>query len=127
MGNSINTVMLGGHLGADPELKHNDHGPLLKLRLATNHTWLDKEKNRQERTSWHNATVFGKRAEAVSKFLKKGMSVSLKGRLETTPYEKNGEKRVYTDIVVEDLCFPGSGGRAFTASDPHVATTDVPF
>src|SRR5690606_15998939 len=62
---NLNRVILMGHLGADPELKTTQDGlSLLKMRLATSESWIDKtSKEREERTEWHDVTVFGARAE----------------------------------------------------------------
>ena len=66
MAEGLNRVMLLGNLGADPELRVTPGGQaVLKLRLATNETYLDKNNVRQERTEWHRVTVWGRRAEAL--------------------------------------------------------------
>ncbi len=68
MAEGLNRVMLLGNLGADPELKMTSGGQaVLKLRLATSETYLDRNKVRQERTEWHSVVVWGKRAEALGK------------------------------------------------------------
>ena len=73
MAEGLNKVMLLGNLGADPELKMTQGGQaVLKLRLATTETYLDKNQTRQERTEWHSVTLWGKRGEALAKFLHEG-------------------------------------------------------
>ena len=68
MAEGLNKVLLLGNLGADPELRMTPGGqPVLKLRLATTETYLDRNQTRQERTEWHQVTVWGKRGEALSK------------------------------------------------------------
>jgi single-strand DNA-binding protein len=110
MAEGLNRVMLLGNLGADPELRVTPGGQaILKLRLATNETYLDKNNVRQERTEWHRVTVWGRRGEGLGKILKKGDTLFIEGRLQTSSYEKNGEKRYSTDIVATNVVLPGSG------------------
>jgi single-strand DNA-binding protein len=145
----INKVTILGNLGADPELRMLPGGnAVLKLRVATNESWLDKEKNRQERTEWHRVTVFGKRAEGLAKFVRKGMKVFVEGRNQTSSYEKEGQKHYSTEIIAEQVLALGSGrgapdeagasaeapfsphaasNGAFSRGAPAPAATDIPF
>lgn len=110
MADGLNKVMLLGNLGADPELKMTQGGQaVLKLRLATTETYLDRNQTRQERTEWHSVTVWGKRGEALAKFLTKGERVFVEGSLRTSSYEKNGEKRYSTEIVASNIILAGRG------------------
>jgi single-strand DNA-binding protein len=112
MAEGLNRVMLLGNLGADPELRVTPGGQaVLKLRLATNETYLDRNNVRQERTEWHRVTVWGRRAEALGKFLQKGDSLFVEGRLQTSSYEKNGEKRYSTEVVANNIILSGGRGR----------------
>jgi single-strand DNA-binding protein len=118
MAEGLNRVLLLGNLGADPELRVTAGGQaVLKLRLATNESYVDKNNVRQERTEWHRVTVWGRRAEALGKFLQKGDSLFIEGRLQTSSYEKNGEKRYSTDIVASNIIL--SGGRARSEGAPR--------
>ena len=113
MAEGLNRVILLGNLGADPELRVTPGGQaVLKLRLATNESYVDKNNVRQERTEWHRVTVWGRRAEALGKFLQKGDSLFIEGRLQTSSYEKNGEKRYSTEIVANNIILSGGRGRA---------------
>jgi single-strand DNA-binding protein len=110
MAEGLNRVMLLGNLGADPELRVTAGGQaVLKLRLATNETYLDRNNVRQERTEWHRVTVWGRRAEALGKILQKGDLLCVEGRLQTSSYEKNGEKRYSTEVVANNIVLPGGG------------------
>src|SRR3954466_13525583 len=110
MAEGLNKVMLLGNLGADPELKMTQGGQaVLKLRLATTETYLDKNQTRQERTEWHSVTLWGKRGEALAKFLQKGERIFVEGSLRTSSYEKDGEKRYRTEIVANNVILGGRG------------------
>jgi single-strand DNA-binding protein len=112
MAEGLNRVMLLGNLGADPELRVTSGGQsVLKLRLATSETYLDKNRVRQERTEWHSVVVWGKRAEALGKFLTKGSRLFIEGGLRTSSYDdKEGHKRYRTEIVASNIILSGSGG-----------------
>ena len=106
----LNRVMLLGNLGADPELRMTGGGQaVLKLRLATTESYLDKDKARQERTEWHSVVVWGKRAEGLGKILHKGDRIFIEGGLRTSSYEKDGEKRYRTEIVASNVILNGQG------------------
>jgi len=116
MAEGLNRVLLMGNLGADPELRVTNSGQaVLKLRLATSETYLDRNKVRQERTEWHNVVIWGKRAEALSKFLTKGSRLFIEGGLRTSSYDdKEGNKKYRTEIVAQNIILvggrPGQGG-----------------
>lgn len=109
MAEGMNKVMLLGNLGADPELRMTGNGnAILKMRLATTESYLDKSNTRQERTEWHQISMWGKRGEALSKILTKGDRIFVEGRIETSSYEKDGEKRYRTEIVASNVILNGS-------------------
>jgi single-strand DNA-binding protein len=112
MAEGLNRVMLLGNLGADPELKMTGSGQaVLKLRLATSESYLDRNKVRQDRTEWHSVVVWGKRAEALGKFLTKGSRIFVEGGLRTSSYEDKDGKKVYrTEIVANNIILGGRGG-----------------
>jgi single-strand DNA-binding protein len=138
----LNMVTLVGNLGADPELTHTSGGPLLKMRLATTEVYFDKDKERQERTEWHRVKIFGRRAEGLAKILGKGHRLFVKGRIETSSYEKDGQKRWSTDIISNDILILSGGRPRERPSEPQpladhgprppfggdaAGTTDLPF
>lgn len=109
---SVNKVILVGNLGADPELKYTpSNRPVCNLSVATNEVFKDKTGQRQERTEWHRVTVWGEQAEHCQKYLGKGRSVYVEGRLQTRSWDdKEGKKRYSTDIVADRVVFLGGGG-----------------
>lgn len=117
---SVNKVILIGNLGADPELKYTQNSKALcNLRVATTSVFKDKGGQRQERTEWHRVTVWGDQAENCSKYLAKGRSVYIEGRLQTRSYDKDGQKHYATDVVAERVVFLGGreGGGTSRGSD----------
>jgi single-strand DNA-binding protein len=112
MSEGLNRVMLLGNLGADPELRYTQGGQaVLNMRIATTETYLDKDKVRQERTDWHNVVVWGKRGEALGKFLTKGSSIFIEGSLRTSSYEdKEGVKRYKTEVIAQNVILAGGKG-----------------
>jgi single-strand DNA-binding protein len=135
MAEGLNRVMLLGNLGADPELRFTQGGQaVLNMRLATTESYLDKDKQRKERTDWHTVVLWGKRAEALSKFLVKGSSMLVEGRLSTSSYDaKDGTKRYKTEVVANNVVLTGGkggGARAPVDDDGAQAPADdgdVPF
>ena len=124
--NGLNKVMLLGNIGADPELRSTSGGQaVLKFRLATSESYLDRNKTRQDRTEWHNVVVWGKRAEALSKFLSKGSSVFVEGSLRTSSYEgKDGAKRYRTDVTASEIILCGGRGQYSSGESTQSAPDD---
>lgn len=107
---SVNRVTLLGNLCADPEIKQAGSQSVCNLRIATNEVWKDKAGVKQERTEFHRVTVWGQQGENCSKFLTKGRSVYVEGKLQTRSYDdKDGKKCYATDIVAERVQFIGGG------------------
>jgi single-strand DNA-binding protein len=113
MAEGLNRVMLLGNLGADPELRMTSGGQaVLKLRLATSETYMDRNKTRQERTEWHNVVIWGKRAEALAKIMTKGTRIFVEGGLRTSSYDdRDGNKRYRTEVVAQNILLQGQAGR----------------
>ena len=103
---SLNKVMLIGRLGGTPELKYTPNGtPVAELRLATDRSIPDGEERRQV-TDWHNVIVWGKQAEAVAQYTRKGALVNVEGRLQTRSWDgQDGQKRYRTEVVSEAVRF----------------------
>lgn len=125
MADGLNRVMLLGNLGADPELRMTPSGQaVLKLRLATSESYLDRNKVRQERTEWHSVVVWGKRAEALNKILSKGSRIFIEGGLRTSSYDdKEGHKRYKTEVVASEIILAG-GARGGGGGGPQRGGSD---
>jgi single-strand DNA-binding protein len=111
MSDCINHVTVSGNLGADPELRFSQGGTaVLSMRLCSTTSYLDKDKKRQERQAWLTCKVFGKRAEGLAKFLKKGHYLVVEGAIETGSYDdRDGNKRTTFDIVANNIIVPPRG------------------
>lgn len=118
MSDGMNRVFLFGNLGADPEFRVTQSGqPVLKLRLATSESYLDRNKVRQERTEWHSVTIWGKRGEALNRILSKGSKVFIEGAIRTSSYDdKEGQKRYRTEVVASNLILAGGNSRRSSSS-----------
>jgi single-strand DNA-binding protein len=112
----VNKVILVGRLGKDPEVRNfQNGGRVVNLRLATSERYKDREGNQQERTEWHSVAIFNEKlGEIAEKYLRKGSEVYIEGQLETRKYEKDGQERYSTEVVLRQ--FRGEiallGGRA---------------
>lgn len=121
MAEGMNKVILYGNIGADPELRVTPGGSsVLKLRLATSESYLDKTNTRQERTEWHSITIWGKRGEGLAKILGKGQKILVEGSIRTSSYEKDGEKRYRTEIVANNVMLPGKGAASSGDDDSDI-------
>jgi single-strand DNA-binding protein len=105
---SVNKVILVGHLGKDPEVKYMaNETAVCNFSIATNRSYKDKAGERVEQTEWHNITFFGKQAEVIKEYLKKGNQIYIEGPIQTTQSEKDGQTRYFTNIIGEQFSFIG--------------------
>ena len=103
---SINKVLLLGNLGRDPELRSTPKGNnVLNFSMATSRRWKDREAEVvHDETDWHRIVVWGRQAEVLSEYLKKGSQVHIEGRLQTRSWSDNdGAKRYTTEIVASRI------------------------
>jgi single-strand DNA-binding protein len=109
---SVNKVILVGNLGRDAELRYTPGGAAIaKFSLATTEKWTDKSGTLQERTEWHNIDLWGKQAETLNEYLRKGKQVYVEGRLQTDEYtDKEGVKRKSTRVRCDRVVLLGGGG-----------------
>ena len=135
MPKSVNKVTLLGNLGKDPEVKFLPNGQAVaNFSLATTDRVKDKTSDQwQERTEWHNITAYGRTAEIVRDYVKKGNKLYIEGRLTTRSWDdKETNKKVYrTEIIINDLVLLSgkgegaseSGGGYSRESSPRSNTT----
>ena len=101
----INKVFLIGRVGRDPEIKTLSSGATIAtFSLATSEKWTDKETGeKNEKTEWHRCTAWRKLAEIISQYVAKGSLIYVEGKLQTRSWEKDGEKRYATEILVNNM------------------------
>ncbi|KVQ94623.1 single-stranded DNA-binding protein [Burkholderia ubonensis] len=110
---SVNKVILVGNLGADPEVRYLPSGDAVaNIRLATTDRYKDKASGEfKEMTEWHRVAFFGRLAEIVSEYLKKGSSVYIEGRIRTRKWQgQDGQDRYSTEIVADQMQMLGGRG-----------------
>ena len=97
----VTKVILVGNLGKDPEVRHLEGGTAVaSFSIATTEVYKDKTGARQEQTEWHNIVVWRGLAEIAEKYLKKGMTIYIEGKLRTRSWDdKEGHKRYSTEVV----------------------------
>ena len=130
MARGINKVILIGNLGNDPDVRYTAGGAAVSnISLATTESWKDRESGeQQEKTEWHRVVFFGKLAEIVAEYLKKGSQVYIEGRLQTRKWQdKEGNDRYTTEIVASEMQMlggrPSGGGNYERAAPSEPATT----
>lgn len=108
----LNKAMIGGRLTRDPEMKALPSGQsVTNFSLATNRVWNDKDGNLQEEVQYHNVVVFARTAENVAKYLTKGSSAFVEGRLQTRSWENDGVTHYRTEIVADSVQFGDKGDK----------------
>jgi len=131
---SVNKVILIGNLGKDPELKYTPSGrAVTQFPLATTEQWTGQDGQKNEKTTWHNIVAWGKQAEVMKEYLRKGRQVYIEGRIDNRSYEKkDGSGKAYiSEVIVQNFQFignrpdnAGGGGRGADESVPDVPTPE---
>ena len=109
----VNKVILVGHLGRDPELRYAQSGTAIATAtLATSERRKDREGNWGDHTEWHRLVFFGKTAETLSRYCKKGKQLYIEGSLQTRDWEdkESGQKRYMTEVRVNQMVMLGRAG-----------------
>ncbi|KKT18289.1 MAG: Single-stranded DNA-binding protein [Candidatus Nomurabacteria bacterium GW2011_GWB1_43_7] len=109
----LNKAIVIGNLTRNPELRSLPSGvKVCSFSLATNRVWKDKNGARQESADYHNVVVFGRQAETVAQYMKKGSSILVEGRMQTRSWDDktSGEKKYRTEIVADRTQFGPKGG-----------------
>ena len=126
----LNKAILIGNLTRDPELRSLPSGiKVCSFSLATNRVWKDKNGVRQESADYHNVVVFGRQAETVAQYMKKGSSILVEGRMQTRSWEDktSGEKKYRTEVIADRTQFgPKSGGSAGAQNTQKDSSTKNP-
>jgi single-strand DNA-binding protein len=112
----INKAILYGNLTRDPEVRAMPSGMnVCNFSIATNRVYRDRDGKKQEQADFHNVVVFGRQADTVAQYLKKGSAVFVEGRIQTRSWDdkQSGEKKYRTEIVADIVQFgPRSSGAA---------------
>ena len=120
---SVNKVIIVGNLGKDPETRYAPSGDAVtNITVATTETWKDKATGeRKEATEWHRVVFWGKLAEIVDKYVKKGSQVYVEGRIETRKWtDKNGHDKYTTEIVADQMQMLSGRPKAEVDNDDEV-------
>ncbi len=113
----LNKVFVLGNLTADPDVRSLPSGQsVVNFRIATNRVFYNKNREKQEQVEFHNVVAFGRNAEIIQQYLKKGSMVLIEGRLQTRSWEDqaSGVKRFRTEIITERMQM---GPRRFSSPD----------
>ena len=128
---SVNKVTLLGYVGQDPKIANATVGVLANFSVATSYRKAGKDGQKgEEVTEWHHLVAFGRTAEIVRDYVLKGTAIYVEGNLQTRTWEKNGEKRYATEIVVRELSLLGGKtgeARDRSSDDPEITDDDIPF
>jgi len=108
----LNKAFVYGNLTRDPEMRSLPNGgSVTSFSIATNRVYKKADGSRAEEVSYHNVVVFGRQAETVAQYLKKGSAAYVEGRLQTRSWDKDGQKQYRTEIVADTVQFgPRSSG-----------------
>jgi len=102
---SLNKVLLIGNLGKDPEVRYMPNGDAVaNFSIATTESYKDKNGDKQDKTEWHNITMYRKLAEIAGQYLKKGSQVYLEGKIQTRKWQdKEGADRYTTEVICDEM------------------------
>jgi single-strand DNA-binding protein len=125
---NLNLAQLIGRVTRDPEIKALPSGTkVANLGIATNSTYKNKDGEKVEEVEYHNVTAFGKLAEIIGQYVKKGQLIYISGKIKTRSWEADGVKKYKTDIVADQMQMgPKSGntGSGSASTDAEDAATD---
>ncbi len=129
MSRGVNKVILVGNLGQKPEMRYTaTQTAVANLSIATTESWKDKESGEnRDKTEWHRVVFFGNLAEIAEKYLDKGSSVYVEGKIQTRKWQdKDGNDRWTTEVLGNQLTMLGSRGTPEQSSDTN-DSSDTPF
>lgn len=123
----LNKVLLYGNLTRDPELKALPSGQqVASFGLATNRSFKNRDGQQQEQTEFHNIVAFGRTAEVMGQYLKKGRPIYVEGRMQTRSWDKDGVKQYRTEIIVDSFQFGASAGGDGASRSNYSANSSAP-
>jgi single-strand DNA-binding protein len=125
----LNKAIVIGNLTRDPELKSLPSGiKVCSFSVATNRVWKDKNGARQESADYHNIVVFGRQAETVAQYMKKGSSILVEGRMQTRSWDDKGtgEKKYRTEIIADRTQFGSKGTPSNNAPATSAPSSEAP-
>lgn len=127
MSNDLNQCQFIGRLGQAPEMRYMQNGDAVaSFSIACGSSWKDKATGeKQERTEWVSCTAFGKLAEIIGEYLGKGSQVYVSGKLKTEKYEKDGQTRYSTKVIVDNMQMLG-GKREGEQQDQRGDSSSAP-
>lgn len=125
----LNKAFIYGNLTRDPEMRALPSGQqVANFSIATNRTYKDRDGAKKEQVEYHNVVAFGRQAEVIGQYMKKGRPLMVEGRIQTRSWEADGKKNYRTEIVVENFQFgPGGergGGGAYEGGNSRTAAGD---
>jgi single-strand DNA-binding protein len=122
----LNKIILYGNLTRDPELKALPSGQnVVSFSVATNRDWKDKDGQKKEATEFHNVVAFGRTADVIGQYFKKGRPIYVEGRIQTRSWEKDGAKQYRTEVIVENFQFGPSANTTDGARQRQTSHTAV--
>ena len=136
--NGINKAIIVGRLGSDPETRHMPSGEAVtNLSIATSESWKDKQTGeKKEKTEWHRVAAFGRLAEIMAEWLKKGSLIYIEGKIRTRKWQdKDGADRYSTEIIADQMQMLGGGkespqkpaSKPEKVQEPEQFDDEIPF
>lgn len=121
----VNKTFLIGHVGQDPTMRYlADGSPIANFTLATSESRKDKETGEKvEKVEWHRLAAFGKLAEIVQTYVKKGSLLYIEGKNSTSTYDKDGQKHYSTQVIVQVMQMLGGKTEGSTQEKPAREST----
>ena len=126
---SVNKAIILGRIGRDPEVRYMPNGEAVaNFSVATSESWKGKDGKKQERTEWHNVTLYRKLAEIAGQYLKKGSQVYIEGKIQSRKYTgKDGIERTAYEIICSEMrMLGGKNDSTSTDSVPEPPTKREP-
>ena len=129
----MNKIILIGHVGKDPDISDVNSNKVARFSFATSKTYKNKQGEKKTDTTWHNVVVWGKQAEIVQKYIKKGQQLMIDGEQSNRSYEKDGQTRYISEVICNSFEFLGVKPESAKQSETNQTakesedTDDLPF